>query len=351
MTEYVAGPSLKEAVEEGGPLGDEAVTGLAAALANALASVHAAGVVHRDIKPSNVILGPHGPLIIDFGISSASESTRITRTSLGIGSPAGMSPEAALGKPTQAAADVFAWGALVAYAATGRPPFGEGPTHAVLYRVVAEDPDLDGIGEPLLSVVRAALAKDPATRPDATELAQALAQPRRRRRRRVRRGPLAAGVAGLVAVAAVTSIFLAGDGGGGGTPNSNVSASGAQLYVSTSATPGDLYTWPEFPTSIQLDNYDAVNDLTWTRLASTVTATGGYEYDACNPNCAADSYVDASVQITLAQPVECTIEVEDAATGKTSAQRALVYSSITTKVEGAGAPAHVAGLHAPACTG
>ncbi|HEV2360711.1 MAG TPA: serine/threonine-protein kinase [Acidimicrobiales bacterium] len=175
VSEYVEGPTLDEEVRREGALGEERSLSIATGLARALATIHEAGVVHRDLKPSNVILGASGPRVIDFGISVALDATRITDGALGLGSPAWMSPEAAKGKAVTAPADVFGWGAVVAYSATGRLPFGRGPAAAVLYRVVNEEPDLAGVPPELLPIVERALSKDPADRPSALQLGAALA--------------------------------------------------------------------------------------------------------------------------------------------------------------------------------
>jgi serine/threonine protein kinase len=172
VTEYVDGPSLAEAVAEGGPFAFDAVVGLASGLAEALQSVHAAGVIHRDLKPSNILLGPTGPRIIDFGIARAMEATSLTQTGMSVGSPPWMAPEAARGEPISRATDVFAWGGAVVFAATGRAPFGEGRPEAVLYRIVHEEPNLGGLDPRLVPVVRSALSRDPTARPSTAKLAE-----------------------------------------------------------------------------------------------------------------------------------------------------------------------------------
>ncbi|RSN39677.1 serine/threonine-protein kinase, partial [Actinomadura sp. WAC 06369] len=165
VTEYIAGPSLQEAVGEHGPLSAEAVAGLGAGLAEGLQAVHERGVVHRDLKPGNVLLAQDGPRIIDFGIARALDATsQTTRTSI-VGTPGFMSPEQFRGREVGRASDVFCLAAVLAFAATGRRPFGEGPMEALGYRVVNEDPDLAGVPESLLPLIAAGLAKDPDDRP------------------------------------------------------------------------------------------------------------------------------------------------------------------------------------------
>ncbi|MFE6633724.1 PQQ-binding-like beta-propeller repeat protein [Streptomyces tendae] len=164
-TEYVPGLSLQEAVARHGVWPQEAVRGLGAALAEALAAVHAADLVHRDLKPSNVLLAPDGPRVIDFGISAAVGDTALTQTGTVIGTPGFIPPEQLRHEGSGPAGDVFALGAALAYAAAGVGPFGGGASHAVNYRVVHEDPDLRALAPALAAVVARCLAKDPAQRP------------------------------------------------------------------------------------------------------------------------------------------------------------------------------------------
>lgn len=164
-TEYVSGPTLSRAVGERGALPADSARRLFAALAEALASVHGYGVTHRDLKPQNVILSPQGPLLIDFGIARGAADTALTQTGLTPGTPGFTAPEVLVGNQVGAAADVFALGATLAYVATGRPPFGSGPTHAVSYRAVHEDIDVAGVEPELAGLIRECVAKDPAERP------------------------------------------------------------------------------------------------------------------------------------------------------------------------------------------
>ncbi|GGU93754.1 hypothetical protein GCM10010182_06790 [Actinomadura cremea] len=165
VTEYIAGPSLQEAVGEHGALSAESVAGLGAGLAEGLTAVHDRGVIHRDLKPGNVLLARDGPRIIDFGIARALDATsQTTRTSV-VGTPGFMSPEQFRGREVGRASDVFCLAAVLAFAATGRRPFGEGPIEALGYRVVNEDPDLTGVPASLLPLIAAGLAKNPDDRP------------------------------------------------------------------------------------------------------------------------------------------------------------------------------------------
>ncbi|MFY1687244.1 serine/threonine protein kinase [Plantactinospora sp. WMMB782] len=174
VAEYVDGPSLATVVTERGPLTPGNLHGLAVGMATALTAIHGAGVIHRDLKPSNVLLPPGSPKVIDFGIARAVAGTGAgTRTDQVIGTVAYMAPErfepATTGVLTPAA-DVFAWGAVVAYAGTGRTPFAAETPAATAVRILTQQPDLDGLTGPLRDLVEQALAKDPAQRPSAREL-------------------------------------------------------------------------------------------------------------------------------------------------------------------------------------
>jgi hypothetical protein len=175
-TEFVPGQSLSEHVRAFGPLPSHLLDGLAVGTAEALRAIHAAGVVHRDLKPGNVMLAPDGPKVLDFGIARALDETATPLPGTGglVGTPGWMAPELLRGETPTRAADVFAWGALVAYAATGRPPFGTGAPDALAHRVTREPPDLDGVPDRLLPVLATALDREPTRRPTAAELAVSL---------------------------------------------------------------------------------------------------------------------------------------------------------------------------------
>ncbi|MFF4753430.1 bifunctional serine/threonine-protein kinase/ABC transporter substrate-binding protein [Streptomyces sp. NPDC002514] len=176
-TVFEPGPSLAEAVGRHGPLPARAVRVLGKALARALAAVHEAGLVHRDVKPGNILLAADGPRLIDFGIARASDATALTASDVIVGTPGFLSPEqAAGGDRLGPASDVFSLGCVLAYAATGRPPFGAGAVDALLYRTVHDEPDLEGLDEELAAVLRRCLAKDPAERPTPDGLDAALVE-------------------------------------------------------------------------------------------------------------------------------------------------------------------------------
>ncbi|MFD5773454.1 protein kinase domain-containing protein [Streptomyces fungicidicus] len=174
-TAYVPGPTLAEVVAQHGPLPEQSLRSLAFGLCRALGDIHAAGLVHRDLKPSNIMITIDGPRVIDFGIVRALDAAThggMTSTGMVVGTPGFMAPEQVRGERLTEAADVFSLGAVLVFAACGRMPFeaSEGQVHALMYRVVHEEPDLTGVPEPLLGLVRDCLAKDPAARPTLPEL-------------------------------------------------------------------------------------------------------------------------------------------------------------------------------------
>ncbi|MGW5877889.1 ABC transporter substrate-binding protein [Nocardiopsis terrae] len=173
-TAFLPGPTLNERVRSEGALPEAKARVLAAGMAEAIAAIHSAGIVHRDLKPSNVILAPDGPKVLDFGIAHALDGTQLTRTGGLMGSPGWMSPERFRGGAGPGA-DVFSWGALVAYAVTGRPPFGRGSAEEMMFRLLSEEPDLSGVPKDLRELVARSLAKDPGDRPSAAELVRSLA--------------------------------------------------------------------------------------------------------------------------------------------------------------------------------
>ncbi|MDG5802198.1 PQQ-binding-like beta-propeller repeat protein [Streptomyces ossamyceticus] len=174
-TDYIAGPTLAEAVLEHGPLPVESVLALGAGIAEALISVQAAGLVHRDLKPSNVLLAADGPRVIDFGIVRATDGYDLTRSGALFGSFEYMCPEQATGEPLGPEGDVFSLGSVLTYAASGHAPFSGTAAATLLYQVVHSQPDLSGVPDPLDKIISLCLTKDPRLRITPDKLAAACA--------------------------------------------------------------------------------------------------------------------------------------------------------------------------------
>ncbi|AXG81721.1 protein kinase domain-containing protein [Streptomyces paludis] len=165
-TEYIPGPTLADAVRNTGPLPPQLCRALLAALAEGLTDIHVRGVLHRDIKPQNVILSATGPQLIDFGIARGFEPSDLTQAGVAIGTPGFIAPETITESVTGPAADVFALGATLAHALTGRPPYGEGSMMTVAYRTVHEEVDLRGVPADIAELVASCTHRDPGRRPD-----------------------------------------------------------------------------------------------------------------------------------------------------------------------------------------
>jgi serine/threonine protein kinase len=174
VTQYAPGTTLRDLIGSYGPLRGAPLLRLALQLAEGMAAVHEAGVVHRDLTPGNVMMLGGSPLIIDFGIAHDASAAQVTRPGMLVGTPAYLAPELIEGEPVGPAADVFSWGATLAYAASGRAPFGSGSLHSICYRILRGAADLDGIAEPLASLLRLALRRDPDARPSAAWFAGGL---------------------------------------------------------------------------------------------------------------------------------------------------------------------------------
>jgi hypothetical protein len=177
VTRYVPGRTLEDRVRKEGPLRGVALDNLAEGLAEALTAIHAADVVHRDLKPGNVMLDGDHPVIIDFGIAHIPDATRLTKTGLVMGTPGYLAPEVIEGSASSGASDVHSWGATVAFAATGRQPFGGGTYQTIFFRVLEGKAELDGVPPYMLPFVTAALSTDPRSRPTARWLAGQLGMP------------------------------------------------------------------------------------------------------------------------------------------------------------------------------
>ena len=174
VTRYVPGPPLDEVVAAHGPMGPDDLHRLGRGLAEALDVIHESDVIHRDLKPGNVLMVDGDPVVIDFGIAHVTDDIRLTMTGLVMGTPGYLSPEVVEGFPVSAATDWWGWAATLAYAASGRPPFGRGPMDVVLTRVTAGDPDLSGVDPRIAPLLYAALAPDPGDRPHQREVVAAL---------------------------------------------------------------------------------------------------------------------------------------------------------------------------------
>ncbi|SEL72608.1 Serine/threonine protein kinase [Streptacidiphilus jiangxiensis] len=219
-TEFIDAPTLAEVVKRDGPLRADQLWSLAYGLAEALRDIHRVGVVHRDLKPSNVLMAPDGPKVIDFGISRGMQSSHLTTTGKMIGTPPYMAPEQFQAPGTAGpAADVFALGAVLAFAGTGVGPFDSDSPYVVAYKVVHREPDLDALPQSVRDLAALCLAKDPARRPDAGRILAVLGSPEPRgdltvpaqqpwRRRPSRRQWLGAGVAVALLAAAATGGVL-----------------------------------------------------------------------------------------------------------------------------------------------
>lgn len=174
VTQYVDGPTLAQDVREGGPFDQAELVHFGHALLDALSAVHAAGVIHRDLKPANVMIMNGEPMVIDFGIAQVADEIKVTATGLVMGTPGYLSPELADGKESSEATDWWGWGATVAFAATGRNPFGSGPLEAVLGRVATGKGNFDGAPAGFVPLLQACLAPDPGARPGPEDILAAL---------------------------------------------------------------------------------------------------------------------------------------------------------------------------------
>jgi serine/threonine protein kinase len=174
VTRYVAGPSLDDVVTDEGPLSPDQLVLLGRGLVEALEAIHAVGVVHRDLKPGNVLLEDGEPVVIDFGIAHIADDVRLTSGGLVMGTPGYLSPEVIGGSPVTQATDWWGWAATLAFAASGRPPFGRGPMDVVLGRVNRGETDLTGVDGRLSPLLAAALSPDPARRPPTGAVVAAL---------------------------------------------------------------------------------------------------------------------------------------------------------------------------------
>ncbi|BDZ42640.1 hypothetical protein GCM10025865_19390 [Paraoerskovia sediminicola] len=217
VTQIAEGISLEDEIAERGPLDADDLLALAEQLAEALEAVHAAGVVHRDMKPSNVLVTDDGPVLIDFGIAHGLEDARMTSTGLVMGTPGYLDPQLLSGAEPGTATDWWGWAAMLAYAATGRPPFGVRPLDAVLARARSGDADLAGLGARTHGALAAALNPEPRRRLGPAQVVRALRTAATEGDPAVEdggisRGQVAAAAGAFAAGAAVTQV-VASDGG------------------------------------------------------------------------------------------------------------------------------------------
>lgn len=172
VMELLEGEDLETLVERDGPLTGPQLWFVAEGLTQAMRDIHRAGITHRDLKPSNVIYGPEGVKVVDFGVSVVADQTSLTQTGAFVGTAAWISPEQVRDGDATGQSDVFNLGLVIAFVATGKHPFGSGRADAVMYRISNGAPDLDGLREPLASLVAACLQRDPAQRPTIDQLSE-----------------------------------------------------------------------------------------------------------------------------------------------------------------------------------
>ncbi|MGY0502372.1 protein kinase domain-containing protein [Nocardia sp. FBN12] len=249
-TGYVAGISLTDAVTEFGPFAEPSLVALARGLAEALVAVHAPGIVHRDLKPSNVMLAIDGPKVIDFGIARVIADSALTTTGKFLGSPGFMCPEQVSGETLSPACDVFALGGVLVFAASGHGPFGTAEVMQMLWRIVYEEPRLDGLPASLRPLVESCLAKDPAARPTPQQVLSELAgigAPERA-------GWLPPQVIGHISAAAVRLLDL--DSGPADPPHPGTTATAAPGWSTATSAPNLPTASPpqSFPTGSSMPN-------------------------------------------------------------------------------------------------
>src|SRR5690625_1483392 len=170
VTEYIPGPTLDATVTDHGPLRGRALTRFVSGMARAIKDIHAVDVIHRDLKPGNVIISNGEPIVIDFGIAHAVDGAKLTQTGTFVGTPSYLSPEVIEGTDLGSATDVHAWGGTVAFASTGRPPYGAGSFEVIFFRILNGEIDMDGMHEALRPIVTRAVSREMRNRPSAAEL-------------------------------------------------------------------------------------------------------------------------------------------------------------------------------------
>ncbi|MBE3000030.1 protein kinase [Nocardiopsis sp. HNM0947] len=172
VTEYIPGPTLDSTVTDHGPLRGRALTRFVTGMARAIKDIHAVDVIHRDLKPGNVIISNGEPIVIDFGIAHAVDGAKLTQTGTFVGTPSYLSPEVIEGTDLGSATDVHAWGGTVAFASTGRPPYGAGSFEVIFFRILNGEIDMDGMHEALRPIVTRAVSREMRNRPTAAQLVE-----------------------------------------------------------------------------------------------------------------------------------------------------------------------------------
>src|SRR3954470_18530306 len=177
VMEYVEGSTLAEVLTREGTFAPERAVQAASEICDVLSDAHALGIVHRDLKPSNIMLNERGVCVLDFGIAKVLQnSTEVTRThattesGLVIGTPRYMSPEQCLGHSIGPASDLYSVGVLLYEMLTGRPPFMDALSSAVLVKQATVQPTplaeiRPDLPRSLATAVHNLLAKSPAQRP------------------------------------------------------------------------------------------------------------------------------------------------------------------------------------------
>ncbi len=275
VTELIDGPTLFEDVREYGAYSAAELAGLAHGLRQALESIHAAGVVHRDLKPSNVMMSASGPVLIDFGIAQVADDARFTQTGLVSGTAGYLDPQALQGEDPSPAGDWWSWAAVLAFAATGRAPFGKGPTGAVISRVYGHEVDLDGLPVGTAQVLRAALSPAVEERPTPAQVVGVLNR-------------CAAGYDDDAASEARTTLLASGNAASGnpagGDPASGSSASGAGDQGNASGLPGGEAATARVPISSSTGSDCEASDATAVMAEEATRALpGGYGDGATRP--------------------------------------------------------------------
>jgi predicted Ser/Thr protein kinase len=245
ITEFVDGQTLSDDVRDNGPFAEDELVHFGHALLDSLNAVHEAGVIHRDLKPANVMIMDGEPMVIDFGIAQVADEVRVTATGLVMGTPGYLSPEIADGKASSEKTDWWGWAATMAFAATGRNPYGTGPLEAVLGRVAMGKFDLDGAPKNFIPLIAACLDPKPERRPSGQMILDALVDIESGRMPQLGSGPSGGSGGGVNRSPSGTAVMPAvdeGPGGAGGGPGgaAGAAAGGAALGAAGGAVAGGV---------------------------------------------------------------------------------------------------------------